>query len=324
MDLKEKIGKVVSERIQKLNEELSIAEEVKDVVDDVCRKLLEQYDEVFENQYQLVQFKMDDGDVVPIKVGVFLFGERLAGKAVNIQVMIYQAPTVEYMLALFDKIDVGGNFQLGFDAHKITLTSCAAANGGRPDNQFFRGNLQHELTHAYQTIKSDNQIYGPQYAQAVSVMKDVSISEDSGEKAFAYAIYWTSNIEIDAKANGLFAELVRILTFTDFYPELRIEQRVLKGIGVTNYLQEKERVKTYVNDAKEWLQKLSQPALDKLCNQYGFRGLKHILSYLNNGLQRIETKERKVVAAVVSRMRMDEGHIFREKFHLDSKKMFWR
>ena len=302
------LSKIVSEQIQRLNEELSVSKEVDDAVEQVCTKLKTEFEDVFNHHYNSMVLNIGDDVSIPMKYATFGCVVSIAGSVVNVITRLYEVIDEKYYEMIYQYVKPGGLFNL--EEKRLEVRSLVYKGMPTPANQFYRGVLQHELAHACQEINANKKLFGKIYDIANGIIKDDSIPDNSFEKSLAWAIYYFSNVEVDTNVNGLYAEVSRLLSFKDELGNLSGSDVLRKYIGETNYTVEKKRRLELLDTVIEQLSSINDEEKVRVCQTYGFRNIKHLLSYLKNGRDRLKEKEGKVLALAFANAKLNEDTEF--------------
>lgn len=282
---------------ERINEELSIAKDVSDAVEYICADLEAQYADKFDRYKSVRMVCANDDLCFMIEECRFGCAIELCGVPIGVIIRITKLPDMENYNMLYQYLNRANFFN--FSTKQLFVSSIVVGDG-QPTNQYFRRLLQHELNHAYQDIITNKNLFSGIYKTASDILQDESVPDVSFEKMFASAVYYFSNIEVDAEVNGLYAELQRLL---------KIDGSI-SDIKETNYyIGKMENIENFKN-VIDYLQNIDNEKAKKILIPYGFRNVRHALSYLNNGYKRMKEKEMKIIALIKTKKNLEEATLF--------------
>lgn len=301
----ELIEKIISEQIQKLNEELSISKEVADSTDYILSSVSNVYDEARKNKFSVRTMSTKEGTCyivhdVPVNLSVTVFGIKL-----NISLLILELQDMSFMDDFVNLFVPDGDFIE--KAGLVTIMSCCV-KGETPCNQILRNMLQHELEHVFQFVKSGNYTDDNRYQMAITILKNASL--DDVLMNVADLVYYLSNREIDANVNGLYSELTYLFNLfknNDYNSQYELVSDVLHN---SRYYKPKVEKEDELDDAINNLSSCDAGLLKWMLEKMEFKSISHLISYLKSQMDRMNEKELKVIQNAYNRHKLDEATLF--------------
>lgn len=301
----ELIEKIVSEQIQKLNEELSISKEVADSTDYILSLVSNVYDEARKNKFSVRTMSTEEGTCyivhdVPVNLSVTVFGIKL-----NISLLILELQDMSFMNDFVNLFVPDGDFIE--KASLVTIMSCCV-KGETPCNQILRNMLQHELEHVFQFVKSGNYTDDNRYQMAITILKNASL--DDVLMNVADLVYYLSNREIDANVNGLYSELTYLFNLfknNEYNSQYELVSDVLHN---SRYYKSKVEKEDELDDVINNLSSCDAGLLKWMLAKMEFKSISHLISYLKSQMDRMNEKELKVIQNAYNRHKLDEATLF--------------
>ena len=297
------LGEIVSEQIQKLNEELSVSDEVKRVSNEVIDELEHKYlnGDVY-NSYN--RSLLVNGVIVQIPILRFIIEHDLSGVRLTYHIAIYDLPDESYaddnLLELMSSWFNGHNMTINVTTFNFVGESVKAKNIFNP--------IFHETLHAYQDIMSDTSIGNERYKAASRIASNAGIDELTDKygiiydptfiKKLAYTIYYLDKHEIDANIHGFYSELS---IKKDEYVDSIFERASMTNFAV--YLNEVIKNMSYLRNYND---DIDDVELSILKNEFKFKNMNQCMSYLNKQCAYLQKKRAKVIQLVSNEDKLNE------------------
>ena len=302
---KKLIEKIVSEEINKLNEELSVSKEVADATDYILGLISDIYKEAREGDIRIrtmftkenVSYTVHD---VPVNLSVTVFGIKL-----NISLLILELQERSFMGDFINTFIPDGNFNER--PRLLSIMSCCV-KGETPCNQILRNMLQHELEHVFQFVKSGDYTDDNRYQMAVTILKNTSL--DGVLMNIADLVYYLSNREIDANVNGLYSELTYLFNLFKNNAYNSRYELVSDVLHNSRYYKSKVEKEDELDDVINNVSSCDAGLLKWMLGKMEFKSISHLISYLKSQMDRMNEKELKVIQNAYNRHKLDEATLF--------------
>lgn len=299
------IEKIVSEQINKLNEELSVSKEVADSTDYILSLVSNAYDEARKNKFSVRTMSTEEGTCyivhdVPVNLSVTVFGIKL-----NISLLILELQDMSFMNDFVNLFVPDGDFIE--KAGLVTIMSCCV-KGETPCNQILRNMLQHELEHVFQFVKSGNYTDDNRYQMAITILKNASL--DGVLMNIADLVYYLSNREIDANVNGLYSELTYLFNLFKNNAYNSRYELVSDVLHNSRYYKSKVEKEDELDDVINNVSSCDAGLLKWMLGKMEFKSISHLISYLKSQMDRMNEKELKVIQNAYNRHKLDEATLF--------------
>ena len=297
------LSKIVYEQVQKLNEELSVSDDVKRVSYEVIDELEKKYKNG--DAYNSYRRHMSlNGVIRSIIVNSYAIEHKLAGVKVSYSITIYDLPDKSYVDE--NLLDAMSSW---YNGHKmmISITTFNIENESIRAKNIFNP-IFHETLHAYQDIMSETIVGSDRYKAADTLTNSANIAKLNNKygvisnveliRNLAYAIYYLDRHEIEANIHGLYSEL----SLRKDDDGLSIFDRVCR----TNF-------NVYLNDVVEKMMYLQEyggnidnVTLSILKNEFNFNNMNQCMSYLKRQYNYLQKKRAKVIQLVSNEDKLNE------------------